>query len=140
LANLLLQLPTRLLHPIAAHYRPTIVGSLVDPTVKESRVKELESNLKRREVPADMEFWTKVAAQERIREVVLNGSSPPILTTRWEMGLTYRTSGNHPPTGFDSICERIVYRWIHEIILLQFSKVPKVVEGEKEECLASRLD
>ena len=31
--------------------------------------------MKRREVPVDQEFWTKVAAQERIREVVLNGMS-----------------------------------------------------------------
>jgi hypothetical protein len=50
----------------------------VDPSVKEHRVKELESKLKRREIPPaeDMEFWTKVAGQERIREVVLNGMSP----------------------------------------------------------------
>jgi hypothetical protein len=51
------------------------VGSLVDPSVKENRIKELESNLKRKEVPGDMEFWTRVAGQERIREVVLNGMS-----------------------------------------------------------------
>jgi len=92
--------------------------------------------LKRREVPADMEFWTKVAAQERIREVVLNGTSPPFPNPDWETRLTYRTPGNHPPTGFNSICKRIVHGWIHEIILLQFSKVSKMVKGEKEECIA----
>jgi hypothetical protein len=43
----------------------------------------LESNLKRREVPVDMEFWTKVAGQERIREVVLNGMS--LLTPQREI-------------------------------------------------------
>jgi len=87
-----------------------------------------------------MEFWTKVAAQERIREVVFNGTSPCSPEPNWETRLTYRTPGNYPPAGFDSICKRIVYRWIHEIILLQFSKVPKMVKGEEKECIASRLD
>jgi hypothetical protein len=70
LADLLLTLPSRLLHPIARHYRPTIVGSLVSPSVREERQNE---TIKRSEVPTDKEFWVKVASQERIREVVLNG-------------------------------------------------------------------
>jgi len=70
LADLLLTLPSRLLHPIARHYRPTIVGSLVSPSVREERLNE---TIKRSEVPTDKEFWVKVASQERIREVVLNG-------------------------------------------------------------------
>jgi hypothetical protein len=66
----MLKLPHRLLHPIARHYRPTIVGSLVSPSVREQRANE---TIKRSEVPLDLEFWAKVASQERIREVVLNG-------------------------------------------------------------------
>jgi len=96
LAKLLMRLPPRLLHPIAAHYRPTIVGSLVDASVKENRVKELESKLTRREVPGDVEFWEKVAAQERMREVVLNGTSyiHPLLSEP-RHDLTDRTPGDH---------------------------------------------
>lgn len=71
-ARLLLKLPHRLLHPIARHYRPTIVGSLVSPSVREQRANE---TIKRSDVPLDPEFWAKVASQERIREVVLNGQS-----------------------------------------------------------------
>lgn len=49
----------------------------MDPLVKEDRAKELKTKLSRREVPpaGDLEFWRKVAGQERIREVVLNGKS-----------------------------------------------------------------
>jgi hypothetical protein len=45
--------------------------------VKEDRARELEVQLKRKEVPMDKEFWVKVAGQERIREVVLNGMLYP---------------------------------------------------------------
>lgn len=72
MADLLLSLPPRLLHPIARHYRPTIVGSLVSPSVREQRQNE---TIKRSELPTDKEFWVKVASQERIQEVVLNGKS-----------------------------------------------------------------
>lgn len=86
LADLLLTLPSRLLHPIARHYRPTIVGSLVSPSVREERQNE---TIKRSEVPTDKEFWVKVASQERIREVVLNGQSISI-----EPSLFYATLGH----------------------------------------------
>jgi len=120
------------LHPIAAHYRPTIVGSLVDANVKVNRAKELETNLKRREIPPkeDTEFWIKVAGQERIREVVLNGISPLFkITSHDRAELTVRTPRNYSTPCFDSICKRIIYCWIYKIILVQFSKVSKMVKG-----------
>ena len=70
--SLLLRLPKKLLHPIARHYRPTIAGALVSPEVKSQRKTE---KTPRREVPAPSErdFWLRVAKDERIKEVALNG-------------------------------------------------------------------
>jgi hypothetical protein len=70
MAKLLLSLPDKLLLPVARHYRPTIVGAMVSKEVRAQRENE---KVKRREVPTDLMFWERVAGEERVREVVMNG-------------------------------------------------------------------
>lgn len=112
----------------------------------------MSETIKRSEVPLDIEFWEKVASQERIKEVVMNGTSsflsPHALpltitvvplsssltsarrdeyTASSEQKGTSLTLGRseryYPKTGPNSVDKRSVHGWIHQIVLVQSCQI-----------------
>ena len=88
---------------MAKHYRPTIVGPLVDPDVKAARKEYRQIDGPRIEDP---QFWESVVQQERFREVLQSGQSLVALLIWENWGAdNSRSRTYYPTTSVDSVHE-----------------------------------